>query len=140
MYIIYHTVMSMIKPISFIIMSFLTSLFVYCIIDHTELSNKYHQHCADLRKNIAKIVANKSAIAARLDSLHTYPDGSEGMKLREEIEKKLDKLLEPPPVKAIKPLPPPIDVPGKKRGGRSVRKMKERMAVTDFRKAANRSV
>ena len=47
-------------------------------------------------------------------------------------------LQEPPPVKAIKPLPAPIDVPGKKRGGRRVRKMKERMAVTDFRKAANR--
>lgn len=86
------------------------------------------------------MIANKAAIAARLDSLHTYPSGDQGLKLREEIEKKLDKLQEPPPVKAIKPLPPPIDVPGKKRGGRSVRKMKERMAVTDFRKAANRCI
>lgn len=92
----------------------------------------------DLRSKVARLVANKATIAARIDSQHMYPSGSEGLRLREEIEKKLDKMQEPPPVKAIKPLPPPIDVPGKKRGGRSVRKMKERMAVTDFRKAANR--
>ncbi|KAF2352578.1 Nop domain [Trinorchestia longiramus] len=92
----------------------------------------------DLRSKMARLVANKATIAARIDSLHAYPDGCEGRRLREEIEKKLDKLQEPPPVKAVKPLPAPIDVPGKKRGGRRVRKMKERMAVTDFRKAANR--
>ena len=84
------------------------------------------------------MVANKATLASRIDSFHSYPNGSEGLRMREEIEKKLDKLQEPPPVKAVKPLPPPIDVPGKKRGGRRVRKMKERMAVTDFRKAANR--
>lgn len=38
--------------------------------------------------------------------------------LREEVEKKLDKLMEPPPVKAPKPLPKPDDPPRKKRGGR----------------------
>ena len=58
--------------------------------------------------------------------------------MREEIEKKLDKLLEPPPVKFIKPLPKPIDPGRKKRGGKRVRKMKERYAITEFRKQANR--
>uniref|UniRef100_A0A2P2HWN6 U4/U6 small nuclear ribonucleoprotein Prp31 n=1 Tax=Hirondellea gigas TaxID=1518452 RepID=A0A2P2HWN6_9CRUS len=92
----------------------------------------------DFRSKVARLIANKATVAGRIDSLRSYADGSQGLRLREEIEKKVDKMLEPPPVKAIKPLPPPIDVPGKKRGGRSVRKMKERMAVTDFRKAANR--
>jgi len=92
----------------------------------------------EFRQKMAKMVANKAALAARMDSVHAHQDGGAGRSLREEVEKRLDKLQEPPPVKAIKPLPAPIDVPGKKRGGRRVRKMKERMAVTDFRKAANR--
>lgn len=81
------------------------------------------------------------------------------MTLKEDIEKKLDKLTvakiyyftcfkyiynifynfqEPPPVKFIKPLPKPIDPGRKKRGGKRVRKMKERYAVTELRKQANR--
>lgn len=35
-----------------------------------------------------------------------------------EVQKKIDKLLEPPPVKAPKPLPKPDDPIRKKRGGR----------------------
>lgn len=58
--------------------------------------------------------------------------------LRDEIEKKLDKLQEPPPVKFVKPLPKPIETSRKKRGGKRVRKMKERYAITEFRKHANR--
>ncbi|XP_045595972.2 U4/U6 small nuclear ribonucleoprotein Prp31 [Procambarus clarkii] len=92
----------------------------------------------DLRAKAARIVAAKATLAARVDSMHGSPCGAEGLRLREEVEKKLDKLQEPPPVKAIKPLPQPIDAPGKKRGGRRVLKMKERMAVTDLRKAQNR--
>ena len=51
-----------------------------------------------------------------------------------EIERRLEKLQEPPPVKAIKPLPPPIDPTRKKRGGRRARKMKDRLGMTDLRK------
>ncbi|KAK8743005.1 hypothetical protein OTU49_001482, partial [Cherax quadricarinatus] len=92
----------------------------------------------DLRAKAARIVAAKATLAARVDSMHGSSTGAEGLRLREEVEKKLDKLQEPPPVKAVKPLPQPIDAPGKKRGGRRVLKMKERMAVTDLRKAQNR--
>ena len=45
---------------------------------------------------------------------------------------------EPPPVKFVKPLPKPIEQSRKKRGGKRVRKMKERYALTEFRKNANR--
>lgn len=45
---------------------------------------------------------------------------------------------EPPPVKSIKPLPKPVDPPRKRRGGKRVRKMKARYAVTELRKQANR--
>uniref|UniRef100_A0A090XCP2 U4/U6 small nuclear ribonucleoprotein Prp31 n=1 Tax=Ixodes ricinus TaxID=34613 RepID=A0A090XCP2_IXORI len=43
-----------------------------------------------------------------------------------------------PPAKQVKPLSQPIDQNRKKRGGRRVRRMKERFAVTELRKQANR--
>ena len=46
--------------------------------------------------------------------------------VKPEILKKVDKLQEPPPVKAVRALPAPMDAPRKKRGGRRVRQMKER--------------
>lgn len=92
----------------------------------------------DLRRKAARLVAAKSTLAARVDACHISPDGHIGKAFREEIEKKLDKLTEPPPVKFVKPLPKPIDAGRKKRGGKRVRKMKERYAMTEFRKQANR--
>lgn len=41
-------------------------------------------------------------------------------------------------MKFAKPLPKPVDPPRKKRGGKKVRKMKERYAITELRKQANR--
>ena len=41
-------------------------------------------------------------------------------------------------MKNIRALPAPVDGPKKKRGGRRVRQMKERYAVTELRKQANR--
>ena len=57
---------------------------------------------------------------------------------REEIEKKIEKFQEPSSVKGVKAVPAPIEAPKKRRGGRRVRKMKERYAVTELRKQANR--
>ncbi|XP_060529073.1 U4/U6 small nuclear ribonucleoprotein Prp31 [Cylas formicarius] len=92
----------------------------------------------DLRRKAARLVATKCTLAARVDACHESTDGRIGRMLRDEIERKLDKLQEPPPVKFVKPLPKPIDQSKKKRGGKRVRKMKERYALTEFRKHANR--
>lgn len=92
----------------------------------------------DLRRKAARLVAAKSVLAARVDACHESVHGEIGLKFKEDIEKKLDKLQEPPPVKFIKPLPKPIEGSKKKRGGKRVRKMKERYALTEFRKQANR--
>lgn len=92
----------------------------------------------DLRRKAARLVATKCTLAARVDACHESKNGSVGLALSQEIEKKLDKLQEPPPVKFVKPLPKPIDPPRKKRGGKRVRKMKERYAMTELRKQANR--
>ncbi|KJH53359.1 snoRNA binding domain protein [Dictyocaulus viviparus] len=112
----------------------------------------------DLKSKAAKILASKCTLAARVDSLHESPNGAIGMDLLEQVRNKMEKLMEPPPVKANKALPKPLDKASKKRGGlliisitaedytlvfnsylgRRVRKMKERMGMTDLRKSANR--
>ena len=92
----------------------------------------------DLRRKAARLMANKCTLAARADAAHAAADGTMGRMFREKIERQLDKLQEPPPVKTVKPLVPPIDVPQKKRGGKRIRKLKERLVITDLRKQANR--
>jgi len=92
----------------------------------------------DLRRKVARIVGAKCTLAARVDSFHQSNDGHVGMEYREEILKKIDKMQEPAIVKGVRALPAPVDAPKKKRGGRRVRQMKERYAVTELRKQANR--
>jgi len=92
----------------------------------------------DMRRKAARLVGAKATLAARVDATHQSHDGQIGRNFRDEIERKFDKLVEPPPVKFVKPLPKPIDPSRKKRGGKRVRKMKERYAMTDIRKQANR--
>lgn len=58
--------------------------------------------------------------------------------MREEMEKKIEKWQEPPPAKIDKPLPVPDQEPKKRRGGRRLRKLKERYGMTDVRKLQNR--
>ena len=88
----------------------------------------------DIRRKTFRIVSSKCALAARVDSFHESLDGNIGTMYLEEIEKKIEKMQEPPPVKGTKALPAPVEAPKKKRGGRRVRKMKERFAVTELRK------
>ncbi|CAI4223173.1 unnamed protein product [Auanema sp. JU1783] len=90
----------------------------------------------DLKQKAMKVLAAKTTLAARVDSLHESPDGSIGRELLE--QKKYEKMQEPPPVKHSKALPKPLDKASKKRGGRRARKMKERLGLTDLRKSANR--
>ncbi|VDO42974.1 unnamed protein product [Brugia timori] len=86
----------------------------------------------------ARLLAAKTTLAARVDFIHEASDGLIGKSLFEQIKQKIEKMLEPPPVKAAKPLPKPLDKASKKRGGRRVRKMKERLGMTELRKKSNR--
>jgi U4/U6 small nuclear ribonucleoprotein PRP31 len=95
-------------------------------------------HTKDVRKRAVRWVANKLVLAARCDVSKSDPEGKAGRKFRDEIENKINKELEPPPKKAARPLPAPIEKTGKKRGGKRSRRMKERYATTELRKAANR--
>ena len=92
----------------------------------------------DFQHKATKIIAAKCTLAARVDSRHESPDGSIGRDLADQIRQKIDKMLEPPPVKNQKALPKPLDKASKKRGGRRVRKQKEMMGMTELRRKANR--
>ena len=74
----------------------------------------------DIRKKAARLVAAKCSLAARVDAHGgTNARGATvGIGLREDIERKIDKALEPPPAKAPKPLPAPDEVHRKKRAGK----------------------
>jgi U4/U6 small nuclear ribonucleoprotein PRP31 len=92
----------------------------------------------EYRRNAARFVAAKAALAARVDSFHEAADGRIGRELRAEIVAKLDKLQEPPPPRPPKPLAVPNEIVKNRRGGRRVRRLKEKHAMSDLRKAANR--
>ncbi|KAF1810349.1 Prp31 C terminal domain-containing protein [Eremomyces bilateralis CBS 781.70] len=92
----------------------------------------------DLRKQAMRIVSAKVVLAARIDRVHSNPDGSAGEELKEQCLERLRKLQEPPPNKGVRALPVPDDKPARKRGGRRARKAKEAVAMTELRKAQNR--
>ena len=92
----------------------------------------------EYRRKATKILAAKCTLAARVDACHQAVDGSIGQKLVDEINTKIEKMQEAPPASKQKALPRPDDEPRKKRGGRRVRKMKEKTAVTELRRRANR--
>ena len=92
----------------------------------------------DFQRKALRLLAAKCAICARLDLFKEFPDGSKGVELRNEIEEKIAKAQEPPPYKQQKPLPAPIDVAKKRRGGRRARKQKQLLAQTEVRRLQNK--
>ena len=91
-----------------------------------------------LRNKVLRLVAGKGTLAARVDTFADKGRGTVGQGFRDEIEARATKLQEPPPPKAAKALPAPIESSGKRRGGRRLRKMKERYGMSQMRQLANR--
>ena len=92
----------------------------------------------DIIRSVMRIISGKIILAARIDLSKSSPDGELGKKYLEEIKGKIDKLLTPPEQTPDKALPAPVEQKSKKRGGRKVRKYKERFQMSDLRKAQNK--
>ncbi|CAK7203951.1 U4/U6-U5 snRNP complex subunit prp31 [Sporothrix eucalyptigena] len=92
----------------------------------------------DLKKQAMRIVSAKVVLAARVDRIHSSPDGAQGEELKEQCLERLEKLQEKPLNTGHKALPVPDDKPSRKRGGRRARQAKAATAMTDLRKAQNR--
>ena len=93
---------------------------------------------SDHKRQAMRIVSAKVVLAARVDRVHSSPDGSEGEELKRQCVERLDKLTEPPPNRGIKALPAPDEKLSRKRGGRRARQAKAATAMTEIRKAQNR--
>jgi U4/U6 small nuclear ribonucleoprotein PRP31 len=90
------------------------------------------------RKKVLKALASKVALAARVDSFKGGNSGTDGLKFRENIENRLEKLQDIPKARTHRALPIPDEKKKARRGGKRVRKMKERLAMTDLRKQQNK--
>jgi U4/U6 small nuclear ribonucleoprotein PRP31 len=90
------------------------------------------------RARVAKALASKVALAARVDAYGHSDDGSVGRSYAEELREKISKWEEPPPSMGVKALPIPEPKKSRKRGGRKSRAWKEKYGTTDVRQAANR--
>ena len=86
---------------------------------------------------IIRMLATKTALAARIDSCGTYPTGIEGQKLRQGILLRFEKIMAPQQPKLRKPLPKPDDKVRKKRGGKKFRNMRLKYQMTMTRKLTN---
>lgn len=89
-------------------------------------------------KQSLRILSAKVTLAARIDLSKSSPDGELGTKYKLEVQEKLNKLIIPPDSTGVKPLPVPTDYVSKKRGGKKIRKMKERFQQSNMAKAQNK--
>lgn len=73
----------------------------------------------DYHRQAQRIVSAKALLAARVDLGGSDRHGTYGARMKQELEKKLEKLQEPPPIKMTKALPVPKEGGNKqRRGGR----------------------
>lgn len=97
------------------------------------------QACAGkLQRKCIKVVAAKVTLAARIDSYKNHNDGSEGTKLRRDLDSKIEKWAEPDKARTKKALPVPEEKKKSRRAGKRVRKIKERYAMTEIRAQHNK--
>ncbi|WFD25733.1 U4/U6-U5 snRNP complex subunit prp31 [Malassezia nana] len=95
----------------------------------------------DYKMQALRMVSAKASLAARMDLGRTSgtQHGEYGARLYEEVARKIEKLLEPPPQKLIKALPVPNEGGRKqRRGGRRARKFREMHGLTELHKMQNR--
>ncbi|GFE54921.1 U4 U6 snRNP-associated [Babesia ovis] len=91
-----------------------------------------------VKHRAVKLVSGKLSLAAKIDMFKESTDGAMGTNYRNFILQALQKAQEPPPAPTKKSLPIPDERKSTKRGGKRLRKAKERLAVSEFRKYANR--
>lgn len=93
---------------------------------------------SELKQKGCKLVAAKIVLAARMDMANSSPNGSQGRKWRRNIEDRLDRLLAPPPSVRERPLAIPEESHSKRRGGRRIRRARERYAPSDAERQQRR--
>ncbi|CAN6246238.1 unnamed protein product [Urochloa humidicola] len=106
-------------------------------VGYLEQTEVFQSTPPPLRAQASRLIAAKSALAARIDSIRGDPTGKTGKNLLEEISKKIEKWQQLPTARLPKPLPIPDSISKKKGGGCRLRKMKKRYAQTNMMKLVN---
>jgi len=101
------------------------------------------QRCPNyLKMKAVKAVAGKLALCVRTDHVNCEAGrrrtADVGRKLHEELKAKFNKWEEPDKAQTVKALPKPDLTTKKRRGGKRIRRLKERFEETDMMKQANR--
>ena len=91
-----------------------------------------------LQMKMIKMIAGKTAIAARTDMCGTAPQGEEGKKLKTQIVETFKKIQEPKISNLKRPLPKPEEKPKRRRAGKRLTGFRRRLQMTEFRKYENR--
>ena len=93
----------------------------------------------NLKQRVAKVLCNKLILCARMDMVRKGKDeGSQGLLYRDEIVKNIEKWDNVDYGSVKKALPKPIMESSKKRGGRKVRKAKERFKLSSVHELQNK--
>ncbi|TRY51805.1 Pre-mRNA splicing protein Prp31-like protein [Cryptosporidium tyzzeri] len=90
------------------------------------------------KKKAIRLVSLKCGLCARIDFSSTDKSPDHGVKYRNYILNILEKAQEPPQKPMKKPLPIPKDFPKSRRGGKRIRKIKEKFKQTKIKKEMNR--
>ncbi|KAH8739193.1 hypothetical protein FG386_003571 [Cryptosporidium ryanae] len=97
------------------------------------------KHAPEIHKKKAiRLLSSKCGLCARIDLTSSNKDSQHGQRLKDYIINILEKVKEPLQKPLKKPLPVPKDFPKSKRGGRRIRKIKEKFKQTQMRKEMNR--
>ena len=86
---------------------------------------------------VVRMLAAKTALAARMDAVGSQPSGKYGQEQRQGIVVRFGKISAPQMPKLRKALPKPDDKPRRKRGGKKFRNMKLKYQMTQARKMQN---
>ena len=109
------------------------------IIAESDVIQRCPKH---MHRKVLKLVASKVALAARCDYVNAEkgktPNADAGRQFLEEISAKLAKWDEPDKAPVVKALPKPDLATKKRRGGKRIRKLKERFEETEMMKQANK--
>lgn len=91
------------------------------------------------QKQCLRMLASKTVLAARVDGNKEglEIDGQQGVKWRKEIESRLAKLMAPPPSYKVKALPVPNTQTKPRRGGKRIRKQKQKNLPSQLEQEAN---
>lgn len=102
------------------------------------LSELVQKTSLEHRKKVMNTLSGRIALCARLDLKSSEVGNLQGKIWREQIENKISKWEKPNPGKMKQALPNPEPKRRTKRGGRRIRKRKERLAQTEMHKNLNR--